>query len=65
MWFDNEIEAPAIYAYFNDPWTEEDYETMGMPPVDPEDDDGDAPREMRRLKSSSVMFEGGGSFEDQ
>jgi hypothetical protein len=28
MWFDSEIEAPAVFAYHNDPWTEEDYDFM-------------------------------------
>jgi hypothetical protein len=65
MWFDNEIEAPAIYAYFNDPWTDEDYEVMGLNPNASIDDDDSALKEMRRLKQSSVMYEGGGSFDDQ
>ena len=30
MWFENEIEGPAIKAYHNDPWTEEDYELMEL-----------------------------------
>jgi len=30
MWFENEIEAPAIKSYHLDPWNEEDYETMGV-----------------------------------
>jgi len=34
MWFENEIEGPAVKAYHQDPWTEEDYEIMDMEPAD-------------------------------
>lgn len=28
MWFEEEMERAALHAYHNEPWTEEDYETM-------------------------------------
>ena len=30
MYYEYEIEAPAIKAFHNDPWTEEDYKIMGI-----------------------------------
>jgi len=30
MWFENEIEAPAVRAYHTEAWDEEDYEIMGI-----------------------------------
>jgi len=46
MWFDAEIEKAAIYSYYNDPWTEEDYEIMGVPIPQSGADDGEEGIEM-------------------
>ena len=63
MWFENEIEGPAIRAYHNDPWTEEDYEIMGTEEADSFADDHQGGIQMRNLRRRSEQYEGG--FEDK
>jgi len=57
MWFDSEIEAPAVHAYHNDPWTEEDFEIMEL--TQHQDSDDGPGIQIGRLRRSSVMYEGG------
>jgi hypothetical protein len=38
---------------------------MGLSPVGSTEDDGSALKEIKRLRRSSEIYEGGGSFDDQ
>lgn len=59
MWYENEIEGPAIQAYFNDPWTKEDYEIMDIPIPGQTADDGRPGVEMVNFKKYGFAYEGG------
>ena len=58
MWFEEEMERAAVHAYHTDPWTEEDYEIMGLP-TGHSADDGMAGIEMTSLRNNDSMYEGG------
>lgn len=59
MWFENEIEAPAVRAYHLDTWTEEDFSIMDMP-SDSAVDDNMSGIQMKRIRhNDSVDYEGG------
>jgi len=61
MWFEEEMERAALHAYHNEPWTEEDYETMKIA-VPSEADDGLGGIQMtslRRWRNNRSEYEGG------
>ena len=59
MWFDNEIEQQALHAYHNEPWTDEDYETMGISREDNVAVTQSRGFRLRNFRSQQVMYEGG------
>jgi hypothetical protein len=52
------MERAALHSYYTDPWTEEDYEVMGIP-SGKSADDGMAGIELSSLRNDDVMYDGG------